>query len=180
MSARYSTVAIVLHWLIALLAFAQIGLIMVADGLEGPERGLYIMLHKSGGMTILLLTLVRIGWRLGHRPPPLPESTPRWQKISARTVQTMFYVVLLALPLSGWIAASAADRPTIWYSLFTIPNLPAPQSMDLARQMIGIHSLWAKVFYVLVALHLAGALKHHFLNRDGVLARMLPLVGPGR
>lgn len=172
---RYSTVSLILHWTVAILAIAQIGLIMAADH-EGPNRGLWMMLHKSGGMTILALTLVRIAWRLKHPAIPLPASTPRWQRLAARTTHVGFYVVLLVMPLTGWLAGSAAGRGFEWYGLFDFPLLPIGGGRETAGMMMDIHGAVVKGLYLLIALHILGALKHHFMDRDGVLARMVPFL----
>ena len=172
---RYSTVSLILHWVIAVLAVAQILLISASDQ-EGPNQGLWMMLHKSGGVTILILTLVRIGWRLKHPAIPLPATTPRWQRLAARTTHVLFYAVLLIMPLTGWIAGSAAGRGFEYYGLFDFPLLPIGGGRETAGLMMDIHGAVVKGLYVLIALHVLGALKHQFVDRDGVLARMIPFL----
>ena len=127
-------------------------------------------------MTILVLTLARIVWRLMNPALPLPDHTPRWQKILARTTHVLFYVLLLALPLAGWASSSAAGRAVEWFGLFSWPNLPVPLDRSLARTFLNVHEAGVKVLYVVLALHVAGALKHHFLDRDNILHRMLPFL----
>lgn len=172
---RYSAVSLALHWAIAVLALGQIGLIMVHDAVEG---GPWMMLHKSGGLLILTLTLARLGWRAANPAIPLPETTPRWQRLAARTTHVLFYVVLLAMPLAGWAASSSVGRDILFYGLFEWPLLPLPESRQTARALMGAHELAAKLLYLLIALHLAGALKHHVVDRDNVLRRMLPFLPP--
>lgn len=174
-ASRYSSLSIALHWIIAALVVLQIVLIAISDEVRGPDRGFWIMLHKSGGLTILALTLVRIGLRLREPWMPLPTGTPIWQRILARTTHVGFYVLLIAMPLGGWIASSAAGRDILWYGLFEWPLLPVPADRDLARQIMEGHSTLAKALYVLAAAHVLGALKHYFIDRDGVLGRMLPV-----
>src|SRR5690606_7701308 len=143
----------------------QVLLVMGADaaGEANREAGrAYIGLHKSVGVTILILTLVRIGWRVANPAIPLPGHMPRWQKILARTNHVLFYVVLLAMPLAGWAASSAAGRPVEWFGLFTLPALPVADSRELAGGLMDAHRAAAKLLYVLIFLHIAGALKHHF------------------
>ena len=111
---RYSNVSLVLHWLIAALVIAQIVFVMIHDAAGEAENRemsrLYLDLHKSTGLSILLLTLVRLGWRVANPAIPLPDHMPRWQKITARANHVLFYVLLLAMPLVGWAASSAAGR----------------------------------------------------------------------
>ena len=177
---RYSGVSIALHWITALAVVGQIVLITIADEVSGSERGYWFGLHKSLGLTILVLTLARLAWRFGHRWIALPDDTPGWQALLARATHILFYVVLLAMPLLGWIASSAANRPIEWFGLFLWPELPAPDSRGAAKAAMQWHESLAKVLYVLVGLHVAGALKHHFVDRDGVLTRMLPFLKPLR
>ena len=173
---RYSAVSLILHWGIALLVITQVGLIMARDEAEGPLAGQLLNLHKSVGLTILVLTLVRIGWRVANPAIPLPDHMPRWQKVFARATHVGFYVMLLAMPLVGWAASSAAGRDILWFGLFQWPLLPIGGGRDVARDLMDIHELGAKVVYVLIFLHVAGALKHQFIDRDNVLHRMIPLI----
>ena len=177
---RYSGVSIALHWTTALAVVGQIVLIMIADEVSGSERGYWFGLHKSLGITILVLTVVRLLWRIGHRWIQLPEDTPGWQALLARATHVLFYVVLLAMPLLGWFASSAGNKPIEWFGLFPWPELPVPDSRGAAKAAMGLHESLAKVLYVLVGLHVLGALKHHFIDRDEVLTRMLPFLKPLR
>jgi cytochrome b561 len=173
---RYSAVSLVLHWAIALMVIAQVGLIMAHDATEGALSREFVNLHKSVGLTILVLTLGRIGWRLAHPAIPLPDHMKRWQKILARVTHVGFYVMLLAMPLVGWAASSAGGRDIIWFGLFEWPALPIGGGRPVAGQLMDIHEMGAKVVYILIFLHVAGALKHQFLDRDNVLHRMIPLI----
>ncbi len=172
----YSGVSIFLHWFIALLVVAQVVLIAISDEVSGSDRGLWIGLHKSTGLTILVLTLVRLAWRLKEPWHPLPVDTPGWQKLAARATHVGFYVVLLAMPLVGWAASSAAGRDILWYGLFEWPLLPIGGGRDVARDLMDFHSLGAKALYVLIGLHILGALKHQFIDRDNEVRRMLPII----
>ncbi|WP_339928816.1 cytochrome b [uncultured Brevundimonas sp.] len=176
---RYSTVSLTLHWGLALLVVLQIVLITIYEGYDAsddPMAGTYIGLHKSVGLTILVLTLARLLWRIFNPAIPLPDATPRWQKIIARSSHVLFYILLIGLPLGGWAASSAAGRAIEWFGLFTWPGLPVPLDRDLAKTFITAHGTGVKVLYVLIGLHVLGALKHHFVNRDNVLHRMLPFI----
>lgn len=172
----YSGVSIFLHWTIALLVIGQVALIMISDEVSGSDRGFWIGLHKSGGLTILVLTLVRLAWRLKEPWIPLPVDTPGWQKVAARVTHVGFYVLLLAMPLVGWAASSAAGRGIEWYGLFDWPLLPIGGGRDVARDLMDLHSLAAKAMYVLIALHILGALKHQFIDRDNEVRRMMPIL----
>lgn len=173
-AARYSIVAIVLHWLIAALVIGQIALIMGVDA-RGPGARTFAMFHKANGIAILVLTLVRIGWRLGHKPPPLPADTPAWQAIAARMTQIGFYILLLTFPLTGWAASSMLDRPIDMWGLFNLPLMPLEGGKAGAEALMNVHRAGAKLLYLLLALHIAGALKHHVIDRNRVLASMLPI-----
>ena len=175
-SAVYSNVSIALHWIIALLALGQIGLIMISDHVSGSDRGYWMMLHKSGGLLILTLTVIRLLWRFKEPWKPLPVDMPRWQKWLARVTHIGFYALLLGMPLGGWMASSAAGREILFYGLFEWPLLPIGGGRDTARMLMEGHELAAKFLYVLIGLHIAGALKHQFLDKDNELRKMLPFI----
>lgn len=191
---RYSPVAIALHWAIALLILSMIpmGLWMTA-AIERPDSQALayrvFQIHKSIGFLILTLTVVRIVWRLTHRPPALPGGMKRWEALAAGSTHVAFYVLLVALPLTGWLYVSAGwtvsqDRAlevaTSWFGLFPIPHLPGvaelsiPMRRALAFQAMGAHSLMAWGAVVLIVLHVGAALKHQFIDQDGVLSHMVP------
>ena len=173
---RYSTVSLILHWVIALAVVAQVALIMAHDATEGPLSREFVQVHKAVGLTILVLTLGRIGWRLANPLIALPVEMPKWERILARTTQIAFYVVLLAMPLTGWLASSAAGRDISWFGLFQWPLLPVGGGREAAGQFMDMHGIVAKLLYVLIVLHVVGALKHQFINRDNVLHRMIPMI----
>ncbi|MET0273334.1 MAG: YceI family protein [Phenylobacterium sp.] len=187
-SGRYATIAIVLHWLIAAAIILQI---VLAGRMEAktPEAFAVTQLHKSVGITILLLSLIRLGWRLTHPAPPLPLTMARWERILAKVTHVGFYVVMIAMPLTGWLMVSTSriDVPTLLYGAVPWPDVPgteglAPAARHLWNTIAFVsHDLIAKVIYVLLALHVAGALKHQLFSRDEpVLARMAPGARPGR
>lgn len=175
---RYSTVSLLLHWTIAVAVLAQIGLIMAHDATEGPLSRELLQMHKAVGLTILVLTLVRLGWRLANPLIALPAGMPPWERILSRGTQFLFYAVLLILPLTGWLASSAAAREISWFGLFDWPLLPIGGGREVAGRFMGVHEMVVKLLYLLIVLHVAGALKHHFINRDNVLRRMLPFIAP--
>ncbi len=187
-SNRYSTVAIVLHWTIALLILGQIAGGLYVDDLpretDAQKRQVFelLQLHKSFGVTILLLSLARLGWRLTHRAPPLPAEMAGWERFAARATHSGFYVLMIGVPLLGWamVSASPLQVPTMLFGQVPWPHLPGFEGIEDRRAVSGalheLHEYGAFTILGLFALHVAAALKHHFINRDDVLARMLPLV----
>lgn len=173
---RYSGVSLTLHWVIALAVVAQILLIMAHDATKGVVSLELTQTHKAVGVTILVLTLVRLGWRLAHPLIALPLGTPIWERVLSRGTQFLFYAVLLVMPLTGWLASSAAGRDISWFGLFQWPLLPIGGGRDAAGQFMDVHEIVAKLLYVLIFLHVAGAMKHQFINRDNILHRMIPLI----
>ncbi|MBU3077795.1 YceI family protein [Sphingomonas quercus] len=184
---RYSSVAIALHWLIAALLLFEIGLGWRMDGPRGPETYAVYQLHKSIGITVLMLTLLRLAWRLTRRPPPFPPTLHPWERGLAHTVHVLFYVLLIGMPLTGWLLVSASRTaiPTVLYGLWPWPHVPAVATLDAVSKArvegaagFGHHAL-AWLAYALVALHVLGALKHQFVDRGGDMARMVPIFGRG-
>jgi len=174
---RYSAISILLHWTIAALLIANVLVGGWMEDARGPQKLSWFATHKSLGITIFALTLVRLGWRVGHPWPALPAHMAEWERLLARATHVLFYVALLAIPLLGWAAASAGGaQATDWFGLFSVGNLPVPRSEDLGEMLGNAHKLLVKSAYVLIGLHVLGALKHQFLNRDGVLHRMLPII----
>jgi cytochrome b561/polyisoprenoid-binding protein YceI len=185
---RYSVVAIVLHWLIAAAIVVQVMLAGRMEGPPTPESFAVTQLHKSIGISILLLSLVRLAWRLMNPPAPLPDSMARWQRILARATHVGLYVVMIGMPLTGWVMVSASRFaiPTLLYGAVPWPDLPivhlAPAAKKLWRT-VGVvgHGGLAKVLYVLAALHVAGALQHQLFSRDeSIFAWMAPGAKAGR
>ena len=180
---RYTSVAIALHWAIALLIIGMIavGWIMEAmPGGPGSPKTEIIQIHKSVGITILLLTVARIVWRLMN-PPPAEAPMPKWQSLLANAVHILLYVVMLAMPLSGWIMASAEISlhdtryfGTVEMYVPGIPGLPVETREGIADTFGSLHSAGAWVIIGLLFLHVAGAVKHQFVDKDGLLARMAP------
>jgi cytochrome b561/polyisoprenoid-binding protein YceI len=196
---RYSTVAIALHWAVAvcILSMIPMGWWMTAAIEQPGSQALayrVFQIHKSIGFLILALTVVRIVWRLTHRPPALPGGMKRWEAFAANATHVAFYALMLALPLTGWLYVSAGwavaqDRAlevaTSWFGLFPIPHLPGVAELAagarraLAFQAMGAHAAMAWGAVALVVLHVGAALKHQFVDRDGVLAHMVPFLKAG-
>jgi cytochrome b561/polyisoprenoid-binding protein YceI len=186
---RYATVAIALHWIIALAIAIQVSLAWRFVGDHSPTGFALTQLHKSIGITILLLSVLRLAWRLANPPPPEPAGLATWEKVLSQIVHWGFYVIMIGMPLTGWIMVSASriQIPTLLYGVIPWPNIPgmaglAPHAKHLWH---GIgengHGLLAYGLYGLFGLHVAGALKHQFLEPDvPVLPRMAPGAVPGR
>jgi cytochrome b561 len=170
---RWNRFAQLLHWLIALLivGLGTVGLIMT-DLSPSPDKIKVYMLHKSFGITVLMLVALRLVWRLATRhPAPVPG--PRWQTLSASVVHFLLYVLMFAIPLSGWLFNSAANFPLQWFGLVRVPALwgPDPTVKHYAREF---HETAFWVLITLAVLHAAAAFKHHYFDRDDTLRRMLP------
>ena len=172
---RYTRVAIAFHWAIALLIGLNLWLGLGAGAL--PKDWPAMPVHKAVGITVLALTLGRIAWRLMHPAPPLPADLKPWERLAARGSHFALYGFMLAMPLTGWAMVSGAKRrPLEWFGLFDIPYLPVSDAVSGfghdAHELLG----WGLI--ALLAVHVAAALRHHFLLRDNVLARMMPGVRP--
>lgn len=176
-TSRYSLVSIILHWLIAALIIANVFVGGAMEDAAGAARAAIFQWHKSIGMTVLILSLVRLGWRIAHPAPPLPADMARWERGLARTTHVIFYVLMIGIPLMGWLGLSATGSGgSPLFGIVPMPVLPVPESRDLADNLFALHKVLVKSIYVVIALHIAGALKHHFLDKDIVLHRMLPLL----
>lgn len=190
-SKRYSRIAITLHWLMAIAIVWQIwmGLWMV-DALNEPETQAAAydtyQLHKSLGLTLLVLAILRLGWRLGHKAPAMPSDMPKWQVIAARFTHIFLYAIMLLIPLTGWAYVStgwnssaqmAFSVPTVWFNQFEWPHIPGIDgNSGLADIVIEAHEILAFATILLLVLHIGAALKHHLINRDNVLASMVPFI----
>ena len=170
---RYTKVAIWLHWAIGLAVIANIGLAMLTEDMPRETHRAAMSIHKPLGIAILGLTVLRILWRLGHKPPPLPAATPAWQRPVSKLVHFLFYALLILLPLSGWVWMSAADRPIDFFGLFTVPSIASP-SKSLADTLHERHEVLGLAMLALAAIHVLAALKHQFVDRTGLIGRMNP------
>jgi cytochrome b561 len=171
---RYSAVAQAFHWVIAALIVTQFTLAWMSEDLPlGAHKLGLLARHKSFGMTVLMLAVLRLAWRLFHAPPPLPAGMTKIEHFLAKFTHVAFYVLLFAMPLSGWLMSSAKKYSVSWFGLFTWPNLIGKNedTFDLLRST---HEILSWALFVLAVLHILAALKHHFWNKDDVLVRMLP------
>ncbi len=172
--ARYSIGAMLFHWVIAVLVIVNWRIAEGAEHLEGAAKAAAIAPHKAIGITILVLTVLRLLWRFTHKVPPMPDEMAAWERVLAKTVHTIFYVMLIGLPIGGWLAGSFASIPIDYFGLFTVPTLPVEQNYETAGAIIEQHATGGKVLLILVALHVLGALKHTFIDKVGGFKRMWP------
>ena len=171
MPLRYTRTAVVLHWLlaVAILVALAVGW-RVADLPTSPQKLRLVNWHKWGGIVILALSLLRLAWRATHRPPPAPPMPP-WQARAASLTHAALYVLFVAVPLAGWSFSAAAGFPVVLFGIWPLPD-PVGRDRALADLLRALHAGLAWTLALLVVLHVAGALKHHVVDRDGLLARM--------
>jgi cytochrome b561 len=172
---RYTTTAILFHWLTALLIVGAFALGWIMTDIPGltPTKLKYYSWHKWLGVTVFAVACLRALWRLSHTPPPLPASTPGWQKKASEAVHLLLYALIFAVPLSGYLYTLAAGVPVVYLGLFQLPAIIAPNP-ELKPLLKDVHYVVTMSMAGLVALHVLAALKHQFIDRDGLLKRMLP------
>lgn len=175
---RYSLTAMTLHWLITVGVIVNWRIAEAAEHAPEAEAPEIMAPHFSIGVTLLTLALLRLAWRLVHPNPPLAAHLQPWERILSRTVHTLFYVLLIVMPLAGWVAMSSMGYGVPVWGLFELPPLPVSQSQERAELIFEIHATAGMVMVVLIAIHLLGTLKHTFLDRDGNIFRMLPFGQP--
>ena len=171
---RYSMGAIVLHWLIAILVIVNWRIAEGAEHLEGAVKAAAITPHKAIGITILILSILRLAWRMTHAAPEFPAQLASWEKVLARAIHGIFYVLLIGLPIGGWLASSYAGNSIDYFGLFELPRLPVAENMDQAKSVIGAHKNGGGLLLGLIALHILGAAKHQFFDKIPSLSRMWP------
>jgi cytochrome b561 len=171
---RYTRTAMALHWVLALALLGSFSVgVYMSDLPVSPQRLKLYNWHKWAGVTILMLSLLRLLWRATHRPPP-DLAAPRWQLRAAHLTHGALYALFFAVPLLGWAYSSAAGFPIVWFGVLPLPDFVSPDKA-LAETLKPWHGALAFALAALVVLHVAAALKHHFIDRDGLLRRMLPL-----
>ncbi|MHA6722226.1 cytochrome b [Sphingomonas sp. RS2018] len=171
---RYTRVAIAFHWIIAAAILFNLWLGLANDSL--PKDWKVMPVHKAMGITILVLAIARLAWRLTHRPPSLPVTAPPWERLAAAGAHWGLYALTILIPLTGWmmVSGTATRRPLDWFGLFPLPYLPVSEGLGGFGH--DAHELLAFAMIALILLHVAAALRHHFLLRDDTLVRMLPIV----
>ncbi|MDB5798098.1 MAG: cytochrome [Paucimonas sp.] len=174
MSQHYTRTAKALHWLMAVLILGMLPLGFYMSGLKlSPQKLQLYSWHKWAGVTIFLLALVRLAWRATHRPPPLPASLPRSQQIAAAAGHWLLYILIIAIPLSGWLMSSAKGFQTVWFGVLPIPDLVG-KNKELGSLLTDVHVALNFLLIAVLLGHVGAALKHHFYDRDDILLRMLP------
>ena len=173
---RYGAVAIALHWLMFALIISTWSLALYMVDLPlSPQKLKYFSWHKWIGVTIFLLLVIRAAWRFAHPPPPLPVSMPSWQRVAAGVSHLLLYLLIFVIPITGWLYSSATGVPTVYLGWVQLPDLVAKDKLfaELLRQA---HVSLNVMLFVIVCIHVAAAFKHHILDRDEVLVRMLPFL----
>ena len=172
----YTRTAIALHWLIALLVFVTfpVGVVMSEMALS-PDKLRMLSYHKWLGVTVFILLVVRLVWRVAHQPAPLLASMPQWQVLAAKGVHVLLYVLLIAIPLSGWLMSSAKGFQTVYLGVLPLPDL-LTKDKAMGDALNNLHLVLNITMLLLVTAHVAAAIKHQFVDRDGTLARMLPFL----
>lgn len=173
----YDPVAKAFHWLTMLAVAGLVGLGWTMVGMSlSPAKLQYYSWHKWLGMTVLLATLLRLAWRRLHPPPPLPARMPGWERLAAHASHHGLYVLLIAMPLTGWLMSSAGGFPVMLYGVMPLPDLVGRDTA--LEQVLKAAHYWESIALIaLVSLHALAGLKHHLLNKDDVLRRMLPFGG---
>jgi cytochrome b561 len=171
----WGTLSKSLHWIIVLAIITQPLIANYADSLSGPAKIGPLSLHKSIGITILALAIIRLVWRWAN-PVPSTNELKTWERALAGLSHFLLYALIFAIPLSGWMMSSARNFPVSWFNLVQLPDLvqPGKATYELMHDLHG--ALFAALF-VVALLHIAGALKHHFIDKNDVLKRMLPFGG---
>jgi cytochrome b561 len=176
LSDNYTRTAIGLHWLIAIALVTTFGVGFYMHNLPlTPEKLKIYSWHKWAGVTIFLLVLFRLVWRFTHRPPRPPAGMPAWQHVAAELTHWLIYILMVAIPLSGWLMSSAKGFQTVYFGVLPLPDLLA-KNKELGNVLTGVHMTLNFTLAGLVLGHAGAAIKHHFIDRDDVLTRMLPFI----
>ena len=173
MNDHYTPTAIALHWLIALLIFVAFPLgVYMHDLPLSPDKLRLYSYHKWIGVTVFMLAMVRVYWRAAHIPPALPDSMPNWEKFAAHATHYALYVLIFIIPISGWLMSSAKGFQTVWFGVLPLPDLVG-KDKELGDLLLEVHKLLNFLLFGLVLAHVGAALKHHFIQHDDILARMV-------
>lgn len=172
---RYTKTAMLLHWLTALLIVAAFAMGLYMTSIPGfsPTKLKYFSWHKWAGVTVLAIAVLRVLWRTFNKPPPHIDPIPAWQHFAAEAMHVLLYALIFAVPVSGYFYTLAAGIPVVYFKLFTLPILMGPNP-ELKPVLKEVHYWLNMTMAAAVAAHVAAALKHHFIDRDNVLKRMVP------
>ncbi|NLA51781.1 MAG: cytochrome b [Alcaligenaceae bacterium] len=173
---HYTRTAIFMHWLIGLgmIGMLALGLYMVNMPFSPTKLQLYSW-HKWAGMTLLILSIIRLAWRLSHPSPALPDSMGPLSRLAAHAGHWTLYILMLAIPLSGWLMSSAQGFPVVWFGVLPLPDLVA-KNAELGNLLQNAHVILNYTLIVVLIGHIGAALQHHFIKKDTVLSRMLPFI----
>ncbi|MGQ9687042.1 MAG: cytochrome b [Thiobacillaceae bacterium] len=176
MPRAYTRTAIALHWLIALLILAALPLGLTMTGMDlSPQKLKFYAWHKWLGVTVFGLAVLRLLWRVTHPAPPWPQTMPAWQRRAAQGLHWALYVLMLAIPLAGWLMSSAKGFQTVYLGVLPIPDVLSKDEA-LGEILARVHASLAYALIALIVVHVAAALKHHFIDGDDILRRMLPRI----
>jgi cytochrome b561 len=171
---RYSRGAMWFHWIIAALIIVNLALGFFHEGFGKPAGAWMMFFHKSFGISVLVLSIGRLLWRLGHRPPPFDALMRPWEALAARITHWLFYVLMIGIPMTGWLLSSTGDHPISFFGLFIVPPLPATPGREAGHYWGSIHENLGIAMLVLIALHLGGAIKHYMDGHGRLVGRMAP------
>lgn len=170
----YTGTAKILHWLMSLLLFSMLALgFYMSDLPLSPQKLQLYSWHKWAGVSAFLLLVIRLAWRLTHQPPAMSTQMPKIQKLAAHLGHGALYVLMFVIPLSGWLMSSAKGFQTVWFGVLPIPDL-IEKNKELGAVLAEVHELLNITLIVILVVHIAAAVKHHFLDKDDTLRRMLP------
>lgn len=174
----YTGTAKILHWLMALLLFAMLALgFYMSDLPLSPQKLQLYSWHKWAGVSAFLLLVIRLAWRMTHQPPAFPMQTPKIQQWAAHLGHGALYVLMLVIPLSGWLMSSAKGFQTVWFGVLPIPDL-IEKNKELGAVLGEVHEALNIILILVLIVHVAAAVKHHFMDKDDTLLRMLPSKSP--
>jgi len=170
----YTKTAKALHWLMAILLFGLLALGFYMHDLPlSPDKLKLYSWHKWAGVTAFLLLGFRLLWRVTHRPPALPDSMPKIMQFAAHAGHLMLYLLMIAIPLSGWLMSSAKGFQTVYFGVLPLPDL-LDKNKEVGDLLALVHKSLNLLFIAVLAGHIGAALKHHFIDKDDILTRMLP------
>lgn len=173
---RYNRTAIFLHWLVGLGILGTLGLgLYMVDLPFSPAKLQIYSWHKWAGMTLLFLAVVRLAWRLSHPAPALPDTMGPLTRLAAHAGHWLLYILMLAIPLSGWLMSSAQGFSVVWFGVLPLPDLVA-KNLELGEWLNSIHLILNYTLIATLIGHIGAALHHHFIKKDTVMSRMLPLI----
>ncbi|TCV89012.1 cytochrome b [Sulfurirhabdus autotrophica] len=175
-STSYTKTAITIHWLVAFLIIGTFPIGMIMSDLPfSPFKLQLISYHKWLGVTIFLLAIARLSWRVTHTPPPLPSTMPTWQKHAANSLHHLIYILLFLIPITGWLMSSAKGFQTVYLGVFPLPDLIG-KDKALGNLLEEVHQTLNFFFLGVIIVHVGAALKHYFIDRDNILGRMIPFL----